>query len=364
MIIFLFLLTVGGYYVLWFFSKLAAINMFSVMAWGFRANRIGKDFPSVVLVIMAFLSHIMLFVAVYNFYTIPAQISDLKNSHAGGLLGYRDIGLQTKVYDPSQNTYIAYDYFGAPFPANKFAETFEVILLYKLYSSDYYQNTEHLGLLWNLMGLITGAVGLVWMYLSLYVLADRYIKLNNLPYELSHYYMFAQFRKIVGMPLGTALAIILSVVVFIMGSGVLSVKNLMDHYRELYASHQKTLRNELLNKISPGDTVTGVVIRRFWHQEREDYTTGESDDIGGKRTHTRYYTFLDYTIEFKNLIQIPVYLNLILPETGRHTEGIDELDRLFPDKRTVIPNEMKEFTFTVNPDYSISLMEDRKKSQE
>jgi hypothetical protein len=62
-----------------------------------------------------------------------------------------------------------------------------------------------------------------------------------------------------------------------------------------------------------------------------------------------------YTVEFRDLIPIPVYLN-VTPRPSPHA-GEDEamLSALFPDTEEKIPKEMPTLDFIVNPDYSVSL---------
>ena len=199
---------------------------------------------------------------------------------------------------------------------------------------------------------------LVLLSVILFAMAKEYISVHNLPNELSFPFMLTQFRKIVGLSLGKTLVIFLLIIVLITGLSARSVKKLMGYYSDLYASDQKKMRSALLEKVNPQDTVTGVVIRRFQQTDKEYHRKGTFDNKGFRRSHDQatYYTVLHYTIEFKNLIQTPVYLDLPLRETR---EEINELNKPFPDKTAIIPDEMKEFTFTVNPDYSISLKRDK-----
>src|SRR3990170_3281968 len=127
-IIFLFLLAVSGYYVLWFFSKLTGINMFSAIAWIFQA----KQWMLLIPVFFLAFFYLAFFISALDFFKKPAQIFEMNKYHAGGLLGYWDTGSQAKVYDPSKNSYIAYDidfWHGnlRPLPVYKFTEAFEVI---------------------------------------------------------------------------------------------------------------------------------------------------------------------------------------------------------------------------------------------
>ena len=373
-IIFLFLLTVGGYYVLWFFSKLTDINMFSAMAQCFRAEESknlldtyearGRWLHPVVVSVFYLL---ICLVVVFHFSTIPGKIFAMNKYHAGGLLGFCDVG-KASVYDHMQRAYIAYEYSNPPLPASTFTETFNLILFYKPSYSEYYvelyAGIETLAkrLFINLVMLLIAAFLLAGLYQFLYTLAGEHIKLNGLPNKLSRAFMAAQFHKIVGMRFIPVLSIFLSVVLLAIGAEFRSVQKLNNHYTGLYESDQKTLKSALLNKVSPQDTIKGVVKRRFKSVTTSSTSTGSGSS---RRTITHHYHFSHYTIEFKDLIWIPVYLNLRIPTgTNSYAEEINELDKAFPDQIAVMPNEMKEFTFTVNPDYSIWLMKDKIKSQE
>lgn len=359
-ILYLILLPVSGYYILKLFGKLAGINMFSAMAWAFRTKK-PKGYESVrPLFYGAIFLYLLAFTLLFVFLdSIPRQIFYMNKYHAGGLLGYRDAGLQARVYDPSRRDYVAYTNITAPLPANKFTETFEVVLLYKPPSSDYYQDTEMLSLPINIAVVFSIAFILFAVYGILYKLTEDYIDQNSVRKKLSHHFMADRFRKIVGLPPWKALMIFLSVLVLIIGISAISVKRLINHYSDLYGSHQKMLRSALLKKVSPRGTVTGYVIRRFKTQESESHSTEGAD--GRTRQETKYYTVLHYTVEFRDLIHIPVYLDLAFHRRGAE---VAMLDKPFRDTMTVVPHYFKEYAFIVNPDYSISLKGNREKPQE
>ncbi|OHD65871.1 MAG: hypothetical protein A2176_03415 [Spirochaetes bacterium RBG_13_51_14] len=332
------------------FSKLTGINMFSAMAWAFRAKAPEGKKPVRLLFYFTIFTYLISFTIFFVFlFFLPKRVFDMNQYHAGGLLGYRDVGV--KVYDPSQHAYVAYPVFFAPLPANKFTETFEVVLLYKQPSDNYYQTTELMSLYFNLPGLIAGVLFLALVYIILFSLAKEYKRK-----KLSHHFMADQFRKIVGIAPWKALVIFLSIFVLILGISAISIKRLIYHYSNIYGSHQKAFRSAQLKKVSPQDTLTGYVIRRFQSRESETSSTQSAD---GRRTRqeTTYYTVFHYTVEFRDLIHIPVYLNLELHEAR---EEVKVLNKHFPDTMTVVPSYIKEYAFIVNPDYSISLKRDVK----
>ncbi|MBN1181541.1 MAG: hypothetical protein JXB49_04580 [Bacteroidales bacterium] len=281
----------------------------------------------------------------------------MRKYHTGGLSGYRDEGYQARLYDPDQNTYKTYLLGLPPLPAGTFTETFDVILLYKRPSSKFYQSMETYSLTGYLVQIIIGSLMLIFVYMILFALAREYIRMKEMPDKLSHSQVRIQFSKIVGLSLGKVLIIVFFVIGLVIVVSSLSVKKMVKHYNEFYATKQEILRSELLRKISPRDTISGVVFRRF--REMEEYNTlSDIDNKGSAHNNegTAYRTVLCYTIEFENILPIPVYINLKLPDPG---EGLNDLDRPFSDKAATIPEYMKSFTFVVNPDYSISLYKDK-----
>lgn len=346
--LFLILLVVCGYFLAHFFGTLAGINMFSAIAWGVRTNAsIGKDFPLWVLLLMVILFYPFLFAAVFVFLETPAQIFQLKGYHAGGLLGYRD-GWKVHVYDPDRGAYVEYKNFTPPPAAKTFTKAFDVVLFYKYRpSSDQYRDTSLLGPGFYLTSLLVAAVMLFIVYMGLYALAVEYPK----EISLSHQLMASRFHEVTGLAPVKALVIVLSVYALGMVLGLASVRTLVNRYKGLYVSHRDQLRYALLQRVSPGDTVTGTVVRR--HYEERQYK--DASRAVGRSGTWRSHRWPVFTVELPGLIGIPVYLNLTTRPSERAAEDEARLQQLFPDPLTVVPAEKPELDFVVNPDYSISL---------
>ncbi len=350
--LFLILLVVCGYFLAHFIGKLAGINMLSAIAWGFRTNpSIGKGFPLRVLLLMVVLFYPFLFAAVFVFLETPAQILQLKGYHAGGLLGYRD-GWKIHVYDPDRGAYIEYKNFTPPPAAKTFKKAFDVVLFYKYRpSSDQYRDTSLLGPGFYLTSLLVAAVMLFIVYMGLYTLAVEYLKTNGPEISLSHQLLASRFHEVTGLSPLKALVIVLSVYALGMVSGIASVRVLVNRYKGLYVSQQDQLKYALLQRASPGDTITGTVVRRHYEERQYKDTSRAVGRSGRWRSH-RWPVF---TVEFTGLIGIPVYLNLTTRPSERAEEDEGRLQKLFPDVLTVVPAEKPELGFVVNPDYSISL---------
>ncbi|HUX96806.1 MAG TPA: hypothetical protein VMV47_13815 [Bacteroidales bacterium] len=355
----LILSVIGGYFLANFFSKLTNINILSAIAWGFKSKvSIGKGFPVRLFPFMAFLFYPILFIGLTSYLETPLQIFQMKNHHVGGLIGYRD-GMKAQVYDPSIGSYIEYEHLNPPFAANKFTEVFKVVLFYKYRpSSKYYKDTSLFSLTSQVLTLIVIAVGLLMVYISLYGLAEAYIGENNLQIKLSHHSIVQKFHEITGMPVLKVMVIALSIYVFLLIAGAISVKILRNYYTGLYISQQQELRTKVLNNILNTETLKGTVIRRHYEQKSKFHREGFRDNTGhlvNRGGKTTYYELPVFTVEFKNLAPIPVYLNVTTRPSNNAREDDERMSGLFRDRWDIIPSEMPQLDFTVNPDYTISL---------
>ncbi len=334
------LMVIIAFLLLKFFGKLVKVDIFSA---------ISQSRSRTLFIIIIIICYIMSFLIFYVFFVLfPLRVFDMNKYHAGGLSGYMDqSGWDARVYDPSEGSYIKYPNINTPLPAEKFSEIFEIVSFYKSPSDDYYQDTDSLGFANNLIASIFGPLFLVGIYFILYNAAKEYIECNVLRIKLSHAVIAARFRAITGVSPVVALIIFLSVMVLIFGWSVISAKKVRHHYRNLFEAHQQTLRSSVLKKAYPGKSLTGYVFRRFYIYESDSST----EETGrGTRRKTEHYYVPIYTVEFRDLIHIPVYLSLRYMER----EEREELDRLFPDAKAIIPNYMKDYIFIVNTDYSIS----------
>ena len=340
--VFISLMAASAFLVLKFFGKLVNVDMFSAVLQA-------RPLFNIAIIICYILSFMLLYVF---FFLFPLRVFDMNKYHAGGLTGYVDEwAWDSRVYDPSKGTYVKYLNSNAQLPAEKFTETFEVVSFYRQPPSEYYEDTDSLGLVNNLIAAILGPLFCVGVYFLLYNIAKEYIETYSMKIKLSHDLIASRFSDITRISPLTALIIFLIVTALIFGWTVISAKLVRNHYRKMYEPHQQTLRNEILRKVTPGNTVTGSVNRRFYIQMSDSTTT---EGLRGTRTKTRYYSAPVYIVEFRDLIQIPVYLKLRYMEN----EDREELDRHFPDGKAVIPKLVKDYAFIVNQDYSISLKKD------
>jgi|GEM_PF-1250999 len=364
----LILFVVGGYYLILFFGKLTDINIFSAIAWGFQSGvTVGKGFPVWLFLLLAFLLYPFLFTAVFLFLEIPMHVCQMKNNHTGGLMGYSD-GYEIRVYDPSRNAYFAYEYLDPPPTASKFTDAFEVVLFYKFRpSSKYYRGTKLRSLSSHIASLFVATLGLFMIYISFYLLAEAYIGENGLQIQLSHQSLAVKFQQITGVTALNALLIALSVYVLVLGAGIISVKKINNLFRSFYASDQQALKSKLLNSVSPMDTITGRVISRRYKTEGRSHLEGSEDNTGhsvGRGNNAIYYTEDAFTVEFRDLIHIPVYLDLTIIQSKSARKEEKMPNSLFPDEETNeeenedVPKKMVELDFIVNPDYSVSLKRD------
>lgn len=340
LLVMLILFPVFAWLILYFSGKLAGFSMFTASADAFGRNSM-RALPIVGIVIY-FSAYILFFV----FFQNPVQIYEVNRNHIGGLHGYMDHGLQSVIFNPSENRYIKYPQLSPSLPGSKFTDTFKVKVLYKASTSEYYNDTAPMSLGAILMEIILGSLMLCILYIILFNIAQGYYEGR----DLTHRIIASRFHEVTGLAPLKALAVVLALFAVISLAGIISVHRIESHYAGLYTPQQEKLKNLLLHKVSPGDTVTGTIIRRFKGYESQTVTTeGPGDRM---RSKDSWYTMMHYTVEFRDLVHIPVYLDIAYADGS---EEAKELDKLFIDRKTYIPEHTKELDFTVNKDYSISL---------
>ncbi len=355
--LFLVLFVVCGYYLLRFFGKLWNTNMLSLVTGSIKTGCKGWLF-----VFMAVIFYFVFIFGLFVFLETPVQILQMKNHHAGGLLGYRD-GWAARVFDPSRSEYIAYTHLTPPPAADKFTEAFKTVLLYKSRPhsktySEYYQDTAILSLPSQLITLLVTMIGLFVLYLIFYLMIKSGSGHRIEPITMKHLSsQAARFQDLTGMTVVKALVIALSVYVFVCCSGIVAVKMLINHYKGLYAAHQNALRTTLLKKVSTDQTIRGTVIRR--HYEEKSYK--DISRVPGRTGRWKSSRVPVFTAEFRDLMSVPVYLNVTIPP-DHFKEGNDMLSAFFPDEREIVPNRTPELRFIVNPDYTISPKRDKNES--
>jgi hypothetical protein len=351
-IIFLIIFALTGFLVLKFFGKLVNLNMFTVMKFAFGEKT--KSSKSLFLLPWAAcfcytIAFLFLYISLYLF---PMRISSMDKNSAGGLSGYEKDG-NYMVYDPYKGVYVSYFWYDAPPPSTKFTETFEVVSLFKLPGNTYYQSTQTLHSGNQTAAVITALVFLTGLYFILYILALKYAERNNSTRKISHSGIARRFKQLLKIPPSYALIIFLLFIILFLAWNFMRVHTFKSRYRDLYTSHQQKLRSELLENVSPGDTLKGRVFNGY------RWTTSETDavyDEGVRRPsyQSSYESGFVYDVEFKNLIALPVYLRL---ETSRALGNVEEISKHSGGKDTILPDFLKEYMFIVQTDYSVSLEE-------
>jgi hypothetical protein len=336
--------------------------MYSAIDWAFSSGiQVGRGFPVWLLPFLAFIFYPLLFVPIFIFLETPVHFFRMKNHHVGGLLGYGD-EYKAWVYDPSGKAYISYEHLTPPIAAGKFTESFSVVLFYKFRpSSKYYKNAKLKSLSSQLTMLFVAILGLLMISISLYLLADAYITENGLQIELSHQFLAEKFYQVTGVTLVKAMLITLSAYVCLLAICMIYFKVLNIRLKIHYSSDQRALRSKLLNSVSPEKTITGRVVSRQNETISIFKLKGYKEDKqlrNGQGSNTLYYTIPVFTVEFRDIIPIPVYLSLTTRSSKSARKDEKMLNSLFSDEWEDVPNKMPELDFIVNPDYSISLRKD------
>jgi len=346
-------LVVGiSYLSLRFFSRLVNVDMVSAMCWGFKAKRFELTITWCVFCPLAVIVLLALFMK-------PLQTVRMNQTHIGGLIGYAESDDRVMIYDPLKREYKDYQTIPAPQAASSFDETFEIIVMYRPMFSDYYQNVFMQGYFVSIFFFCIVMMFLAISYIILYALAKEYISASNLDLEVTHLVIRENFRFITGFKFthGIGVLIILfSLLTYISAS---MAGRITSRYEKRFSSFQKELRDEILAKVVPGQTVVGHLVSRI----EGSVTVSDSSDSSRNRT----VSTSTYNVEFNGLIKYtPVYLSIKYTGSANSNSHIKLLDQLIKTEQTDSADNIynsrgstkpPEIDFLIKDDYSIALME-------
>jgi hypothetical protein len=351
--IYLILMMASGYGILKGFGRLTGIDAMTVLSWTIRSSMARGKQPVRPLGYGAIGCYVLAFTLLFVFiYKIPLQTVYLNFRHVGGLLGFRT-GLDAWCYDPRQGGYVSYAFFDAPLPAETFADAFDVVVFYNQPGSEFYQGVGLLSWPASTMVVLASALCLWALYMMLYKGTVEYTDRNQLAGPPSHRVLMGRFKDKARLPWWAWVSALAGGLALIILAGALSIARLHHHYGRLFDSERKALRTELLQKTSPQTELTGYVVARY-----EETISETQSKRSGRRTReqTTYYTLLHYSVEFRDLLRIPVYLDLVaVPGSGVDTT----LRRPFPNAWKWAPATVERYPFVVNEDYSISLRSEK-----
>ncbi len=339
-----------GFFLLRFFSHLAGTDMFAAVIWVFKAKRFELVVPLAIFYMIAFVMLAAIFMGLFT-------TSTAAFTHKAGLLGYPDGEGQYRMFDPATRRYESIPHYNPPPAANMLNETFEVVSFYKPLFSKVYRNVSDLSLVVSIIKIILGIFGIVPLYWMLFVLAKEYPQPVGSAGALTHAMIGKQFHAVAGMSVLSALGVL--------GVIVLAI-TLAEHWveRRIAREHQEQLgalsaeyRRQVSRSTAPGATLLGTLVRRedtLVHKLHSSPTQSGSDV--NKKT-VRTVPAMLYTLEFSELMRVPVYVRLQLFGDAASHPDIRRLDVLFADKKSKQPKSRSTIELVVNPDYTVSLTE-------
>lgn len=347
-LILLLVMPVSTYFLFKFFTRLTGVNISSAAALAFKFD---SDVP-VLLRVSSFLGFFMflcIIMALLLYVETPKKMSDLEKYHTGGLMGFNTEYMHTRLYDPAEGAYKEYYFWGSSTVPEKFTETFETVILFKPPSQEYYEDTSQFGLGANVTRLVIILFLTPITYIFLFIMATFYNEYKGINVKPDHRAIAENFRELAGMPWWKAAVIMFSVLLIITAISSIWVESKKNGLRKRYIPQQQEMRSMLMEKVKPGDTLRGRVILRFKESVDQSYT---EETAKGTRTKKSYYHIMNYTVEFRDILRIPVYLNLPLYPGG---EESSLLEKSFTKKYSTEPEYVKEYSFKVKDDYSVSL---------
>lgn len=347
-LIIIILMAVSSYYLFKFFTRISGVSIPSAVAAAFRFD---SSVPVLLRVsaLMGFFMFLCIIMVFFLYIETPKKILELDKYRTGGFMGYHTGDLHTVLYDPGERAYKDYYYWGGPSVPEKFTETFETVLIFKPPSREYYEGTSELGFGGNLTLLFILLFCIPALYIFLFIMAEFYVKYEGLPVKPDHRVIAENFREITGMPFWKAAIILFSVLLVLSAITAIWATVLNRNYMKPFIPEQQALRSTIMEKVTPGSTLRGKVILRFKESVDQSYT---EETARGTRTQKSYYTMMNYTVEFRDILRVPVYLYLRL---YWDTDESRLLEKPFTEKNSAEPEYAKEYSFIVNPDYSVSL---------
>lgn len=347
-LILLIVMPVSTYYLFKFFTNLSGVNISSAAALAFKFD---SGVP-VLLRVSSFLGFFMflcIMMALLLYVETPKKMSDLEKYHTGGLMGFNTEYMHTRLYDPAEGSYKEYYFWGSSTVPEKFTETFETVILFRPPSQEYYEDTSQFGLGANItrLGIILFLIPIT--YIFLFIMATFYNEYNGINVKPDHRAIAENFRELAGMPWWKAAVILFSVLLIITAIISILVESKKNGLRKRYIPQQQEMRSMLMERVKPGDTLRGRVILRFRESVDQSYT---EEKASGTRTIKTYSHVMHYTVEFREIMHIPVYLNIPL-DPGSEESIL--LEKPFTEKKGYSPEYAKEYSFMVKDDYSVSL---------
>jgi len=346
-LIYLVLFLGAGYLLLKFFSGLTGVDMFSAFKWGFKAKRF-----EIVIPLMLF--YLIAFVFFFAIITTPFYMSTAKFTQKGGLSGYQGDDYMYKYYDPLKGKYLEIKHYNPPPASRQFNETFSVVSFYKPLFSGHYQNVSELSIAVSIIKIIFFLIGAIPLYLILFLLAKEFGGQNSSSRKITHKLISDNFTEMTRLNIFAVICAVTIIIAIITIAGFIVSRNITREHRKIYSGYSAEYQAKIAKVVSPGKKAAGRIIRRE-NILIKHYTSRFENGENLNKTTVQYTPAKIYTIEFLNILNMPVYLNFQLIDGNESKPFIGKLDELFGDKKSTVPLEKKDIEFLVNKDFSISL---------
>jgi hypothetical protein len=341
----------SGYLILKFFSVLTNIDMFGALKWGFNSKKFEIVLPLILLYLIAF---VMFFAVILS----SIDLLTAKITQKGGLLGYQEDDYLYKYYDPLGGEYLQIKHYNPPPVSSRFDEVFSVVSFYKSPFSDHYQNVTDLSLAVSIIKIIIFLIGAIPFYLVLVLLAKEFGKNSNPAQIISHKLISDSFKEITKLDFFTVICAVIIIIAVITVIGVVISRDIISEHEKIYSAHSDEYKSKIMRVVSPGKKITGKVIRREEISIKHYDTENRYDDTEVlNKTSVNYTSAKVYTVEFLNILHIPVYLSLQFTDDESSKKFISKLDGLFIGDKSSATLDKNDVEFIVNKDYSISLPE-------
>ncbi|MBU0481271.1 MAG: hypothetical protein KKG47_09230 [Proteobacteria bacterium] len=351
----------GAYYFLVAFSQVTSVNMVAAMTWGLKSD--GRP-----LVLISALIYFVFALLLLGMLQKPYLLLNMGLSHQGALRGYAESTKTARLYDPVRQEYVSVAMNPPALAAERFDRAFEVVTTYRLFPFDTPLNARGQSFVRAVFHILVIVLFFCLLCLFQYMLARNYLDAIQPPRQLTFQLFLSQGWASVREPLlSRPLAFILLFFLISLSGGVLE-RYIRHGYEERFADVRNSFQRQIMAGVRPGQLIRGRLVgRMFNYKKLHDEAIGVS--FKSDQDYRRTISTTTYTFAFEDMVRrTPVYLCITYEDFADQIPRIKQLDRFFPprvpvwkdptfsDPRLMEPTEPREFTFTVNDDYSIALV--------
>lgn len=336
-----------GYVLMKFFSSLTGVSLQKAVIWGFKTKKFQFVIPALLFYLLACGTSLSIISSLFS-------ASSAIATQQGGLLGYRASDSHYFYFDPASRVYRQITHYNPPPAAENLNETFEIVSFYKPPFSAGYRNVFDISLPVSLIKIAFLLLGIVPLYFILYALSAEFAQQDVVKIVLNHDLLKRNFLSITGFKPMTVAAVLVGGIAIITIVEYLIVDKISSELDAQLGRYAANYQSRVSKAIRPGDTLVGHLIRRE-DTTAKTYVPIQRTKANLSEKETKYWDAVTYTVEFSDVLEVPIYASLQLVGTAESNQTIAMLDESFDKNNGMKVTNGSNVTFIVNSDYSFSV---------